>query len=230
LLRGKLSPADSYYLVSNLTGSSGAIHVVGNAKLGEKIHLFPDCDLGLLVTKANQNQPYAALDYRDFPVGKEIGVAGYPLSKLHVIDGTLSYDGLIFRVAKGVVTSVYSTNIESDQGVTIQNVPVIEVNFLFVPGNSGGPVFDALTGRVGGFVHGYTTEKIRERVEEVTLVDSLPEGMSSTSIENLNALYSIAIKLDKAREHLEKLGSSYNALDSGAFSVQVNDGVRGMGR
>lgn len=197
---------DSYHLVSNITGTSGAIHPVGNVRVGENLHVFPDSDLGLLIAEARKDQPFAALDYGDFPIGKEIGVAGYPLSKLRVVDGKLSYDGLIFRVAKGVVTSTYTTTIQSDQGVQLPSVSIIEVNFLFVPGNSGGPVFDAETGRVGGFVHGYTTEKIRERVEEATLIEQLPEGMPRTYVENLNALYSIAIKLDVVREKLERFG------------------------
>jgi hypothetical protein len=51
------------------------------------------------------------------------------------------------------VTSTFNTQLTTENGV-LQNASVIEVNFLFVPGNSGGTVFDALTGRVGGYVEG----------------------------------------------------------------------------
>jgi hypothetical protein len=88
----------------------------------------------------------------------------------------------------------------------MQNMPVLEVNFLFVPGNSGGPVFDAETGRVAAFVHGYRTAKIRERVETVTMINPLPEGTSNTYVENVSALYSLAIKMERARPHLETNG------------------------
>ncbi|MBI1749942.1 MAG: trypsin-like peptidase domain-containing protein [Acidobacteria bacterium] len=197
---------DSYHLVCNLTGTSGAIHAIGNAVVGQNVHLFPDCDLALLISKARKDQPYVSIDFGDVPIGREIGVAGYPLSKLQVVNGNLSYEGLIFRVAKGVVTSTYNTNINPGIGPGIQAVSVIEVNFLFVPGNSGGPVFDAETGRVAAFVHGYTTEKIRERIEEATLIQDLPAGVSRQYIENLNALYSIAIKLERVRPQLEAFG------------------------
>lgn len=197
---------DSYQLVSNLTGDSVAFYVIRTAQFGKDLHLFPECDLALLISNARKDQPFVSLEYGNLPVGREIGVAGYPLPRLSVENSQLQYAGLIFRVAKGVVTAIYSSNIQSNQGAILPNVPVIEVNFLFVPGNSGGPVFDAETGRVAGFVHGYTTTKIREKVEEVSIIDELPAGMSRNYIESLSALYSLAIRLETARPHLEQFG------------------------
>ena len=129
-----------------------------------------------LVFPENPGLAFAALEFGEIQVGQEIGVAGYPLARLRVEEGQLRYDGLIFRVAKGVVTSTYQTNINSDQGRVLAGLHIVEVNFLFVPGNSGGPVFDAETGRVCAFVQGYTTVKIREKVETVTLIPNLTGG------------------------------------------------------
>jgi hypothetical protein len=199
---------DTYRLVS-LTDSKGAggVHQIGNVKVGETLHLFPDSDLALLRCVGRTDQPFVALEYGDVAIGREIGVAGYPVPQLLPgPNGDLAYNGLIFRVARGVLTSTYSTTINSDQGTALQDAPVLEVNFLFVPGNSGGPVFDAGTGRVMAFVHGYRTVKIRERLEQVTMVNPLPPGVANTYIENLNALYSLAIKMERARPHLEDLG------------------------
>ncbi len=155
-----------------------------------------------------EDQPYVRLDYENVPLGKEIGVAGYPLPNLIVIDKKLHYDGLIYRVAKGTVTATYVTNIATDQGSTLPSIPVIEVNFLFVPGNSGGPIFSSETGRVVGFVHGYTAPKIRERIETITLVKEVPKELGTSYVGTLNAIYSIGIKLDTARPHIEKFGVS----------------------
>jgi hypothetical protein len=199
---------DEYHLVSNLTGTSGAIHVISDAQVGNNLHLFPECDLALLFPTAKKDQPFAALDYADVPIGKEIGVAGYPLPNLIVADGRLRYDGLIYRAAKGTVNAIYTTSIRTEEGGRLPNIPVIEVNFLFVPGNSGGPIFDSETGRILGFVHGYHAEKIRERVEQATLVEDIPDGVNKTYIENLNAIYSLGIKLDTVRPQLEKFGVS----------------------
>ena len=64
-----------------------------------------------------------------------------------------------------------------------------------------------LPGRVLAFVHGYSTTKVRERVETVSLIKGgLPDGLSPKYIENLNALYSLGIKLDRVRGRLEALG------------------------
>jgi len=191
---------DTYRLVNDLAGT---IHSVENAVRGANVHIFPEDDLALLVAEGNQNQSYLRLEYGDVDVGTEIGVAGYPLPELIVVNGALSYAGLIFRVAKDVVTSTFRTDIPTDAGITLKDIPVIEVNFLFVPGNSGGPIFAADTGRVLGFVHGYRTQKIRETIETVTLIPALPQGLSNTYVSNQSALYSLGIKLNRVRDHLE---------------------------
>lgn len=199
---------DEYQLVSNLTGTSGGVHNIPSVTRGDTLHLFQECDLALLLSVAKKDQPFAALEYGDVPIGKEIGVAGYPLPKLIVAENRLRYDGLIYRVAKGNINAVYTTNINTDQGTELPDIPVVEVNFLFVPGNSGGPIFDGETGRVLAFVHGYHAEKIRERVEQVSLLKEVPNGVAKTYIENLNAIYSLGIKLETVRPHLEKFGAS----------------------
>lgn len=198
---------DAYLLVRS--DANGAIvHQLPDVKQGNQLHLFPDCDLGLLVAAGLQGQAFASLDFGDWSTGKDIGVAGYPVPVLSVVNNQLAYDGLIFRVARGVITSTYRTDIPLDSGVVMKNLDLVEVNFLFVPGNSGGPVFDAETGRVGAYVEAFRTIKIRERLEKVNpdLAKTLPAGMSDQYIENVNALYSIALKVGQCRGQLEKFG------------------------
>lgn len=200
---------DLYRLVA-VTDSKGAGNgiQIGNIKVGETLHLFPDSDLALFRCPIVATRPYVALEYGEVRIGRDVGVAGYPLAQLAPApgNGDLRYEGLIFRVARGPLTSTYVTTLNSDQGIVMQNLPILEVNFLFVPGNSGGPVFDAETGRVAAFVHGYRTAKIRERIETVTMINSMPQGMQNTYVENLSALYSLAIKMERARPHLEANG------------------------
>ena len=197
---------DIYQLVRSDPPAAVA-HTIQNVRLNDQLHVFPELDLGLLRAPGLDRQPYVALDYADWLVGKEIGVAGYPVARIRADNnGQLAYDGLIFRVAKGVATSAYNTNIQIDGGHVLPNIPVLEVNFLFVPGNSGGPVFDAETGRVAGFVHGYSSTKIRERVEQVgpPLLQNLPAGLNPAYVENLNAIYSLAIRVSHCRDRLEQ--------------------------
>lgn len=198
---------DSYDLVNNL-GSKISIQQVSNAEEGNNLHIFSDDDLAVLLVDSNQDKAYLPLDYGDVDVGSEIGVAGYPLPEFIVVNGVLSYNGLIFRVAKNVVTATYSTNLPTDTGMNLRDVQVIEVNFLFVPGNSGGPIFAAETGRIVGFVEGYRTQKIQEKVETATMIPNLPQGLNGTYINNQSALYSIGIKLNRVRPRLEQFGVS----------------------
>jgi hypothetical protein len=197
---------DAYRLVALTDGNGSGVHHIGNAKTGHDIFLYPDSDLGLLRCTGRADQPFVALEYGSVPVGKDIGVAGYPLPQLAFGNGDLQYGGLIFRVARGVVNSTYSGMLNTDQGALLANIPVLEVNFLFVPGNSGGPVFDSETGRVTAFVHGYIATKIRERVEQITMINPLPADVPGRYVENLNAVYSVAIRMERVRPQLEALG------------------------
>lgn len=198
-----------YYLLVRNEGPQVTVHAIANASLNDQVHCVAECDLALLVARGIGQQAYVSLDYDDWPVGKEIGVAGYPIPRLRAENNQLVYDGLLFRVAKGVATSTYISNLQTEAGQQMPGSFVVEVNFLFVPGNSGGPVFDAETGRVGGFVHGFTTTKVRERVEQAhpSVAQNLPAGVNPAYIENLNALYSLALRLGPSRAHLERLGA-----------------------
>ena len=193
---------DSYALVANLTGTSGKVYPIPIPQLGQQVSLFPNLDLAVLrVPNTPQDQPYAALEYGDVYEGEGIGVVGYPLPELQVSNGNITFGAVIYRVARGSITARFTAN-----DGALQNVPYIEVNFLFVPGNSGGPVFSARTGRVMGFVRAYRAVKIRESVETATMIQQLPLGLQAQYIESLSAIYSLAVKLDFVRATLESFG------------------------
>jgi S1-C subfamily serine protease len=196
---------DRYDLIS-IAGSIRVVWSIQNAIVGNNVHIFQNADLALLSVDGNQERPYLPLEYGDIPVGAEIGVAGYPIPQLQVINGQLDLTGLIYRVAKDVLTATYTANFNTNTGATLTNIPVIEVNFLFVPGNSGGPIFSATNGRVIGYVQGFRTHKVEEKVETASPDLRLPEGMSSSYILSNSALYSIGVRLILARSYLESLG------------------------
>jgi Trypsin-like peptidase domain len=193
---------DSYALAANLTGNSGRFYQIPNPQIGQEINLFPNLDLAVLrVPNTAQDQPYAPLEYGDVYEGQGIGVVGYPLPALQVVNGNLALNALIYRAASGSVNARYITN-----DGALQNVPYIEVNFLFVMGNSGGPVFSEKTGRVLGFVRGYRATKIRETIATTTMIQQMPLGLSNQYVESLSAVYSVAVKLDFVRATLEGFG------------------------
>ncbi len=198
------TPGDSYMLVANLTGKSGKVYQIADPELGKGITLFPNLDLAVLrVPNGDPNQPYCSLEYGSVWEGQEIGVVGYPLAELMAVNGNLALNAVLYRAARGCITALYNTN----DGPLI-DVPCIEVNFLFVPGNSGGPVFSVDTGRVLGFVRGYRAVKIKESVATATMIPQLPLGIGNQYIENLNAIYSIAVKLDYVRTTIESFGAT----------------------
>ena len=194
---------DQYALVANM-GNNAQPNVinVSNPQVGQEITFFPQFDLAILKVPRQANRPHASLSFNRVYEGEEIGVAGYPIAQLFAVNGQLSADGLIYRVGRGPVCASYVANISA----AMQQIPLVEVNFLFVPGNSGGPIFLAETGQVIGFVHGFHDAKIREKVVSAGANTVIPDGMSNRYVEHLHATYSLAIKLDLVRATLQDFG------------------------
>lgn len=194
---------DSYRLIANLTGSSATVLTLPMPQIGDEIIRFPNLDLAVLrINTAADDHPYAALSYDEVQVGEELGIVGYPLANLTTdANGDLRLEGLIYRAAKGPVSGRYSGTLNPNA----PDLPVVEVNFMFVSGNSGGPAFEADTGRVVGMVQGFTWRGIAEEQVQ-TAIQQLQIGLSPIYIARIHAIYSWAIKLDCFRTSLEGLG------------------------
>jgi S1-C subfamily serine protease len=205
---GPASPhqaGDQYRLVNNLDGANGVIHEV-NGGVGVDIHLYPDQDFAILISRTKKDQAYLPISYEKPKTGLDIGIAGYPLGALIAdANGNATLSGFVYRVAKGVVTSVFDTNLDLNNGHPLPGVTLIEVNFMFVPGNSGGPIFDAENGRVVAYVEGFRAPKIMEVQESCTLI-SVPAGLQQNYLDSVRAIYSFGLTLDRVRQYLEPLG------------------------
>ncbi len=198
---------DIYRLVNNLDGTHGIIHSIDGG-LGKDIHLYPDRDLAILLSNSKPDQAFLPISYADIPVGQEIGVAGYPLARLMTdANGSVTLSGMVYRVAKGVATAFYRTDINAGDGHPLKDAMILEVNFLFVPGNSGGPIFDAETGRVVAYVKGFQRHKIQE-VHETCQLIPIPPGMSEEYLDSVYAVYSLGLTLEPVRAQLEEFGVS----------------------
>jgi S1-C subfamily serine protease len=196
---------DCCMLVQNL-GANKAKHSPPWAlTAGTNLHLFPECDLAIIQIPGDP-QPYATVGYNDILEGTEIGVAGYPLSKIIPgPNGEPQFPGVIYRIARGVVTSTATQWLEPKPNPRTRPLNTIEVNFMFVPGNSGGPIFDAQTGRVVAFVHGFSSPEIVQNFVD-TNAKNIAAGAPNKHIQSLHAIYSIGIKLDSVRAELERFG------------------------
>ena len=189
---------DSYRLIANLTGSSATVHIVKNPEVGKELSLYPDLDLAILQVPQVDDQPFASISYADVEVGEDIGIVGYPLASLTTdANGNLQLEGLIYRAGKGVVTGRYRGTLN----MMAPDLPMLETNFMFVSGNSGGPVFEAETGTVIGMVQGYRSIKIGEHILQASTpnIFGLPTHYFSAQL----AVYSGGIKSDAFRTALE---------------------------
>lgn len=208
VIDGPLFPhqqGDVYRLVNNLDGTHGIIHEV-NGGIGKDIHLYPDDDLAILISQSKKDQAYLPTSYADVPIGSAIGVAGYPLTQLAIdSNGNLTLSGVIYRVSQGVTNAVYKTDLNFKNDMPIKDVTVVEVNFLFVPGNSGGPIFEAETGRVVAYVKRFRYPKIIEGPETCNLIP-VPTGMQPNYLSAIYAVYSVGLTLSRVRGHFEKFG------------------------
>jgi S1-C subfamily serine protease len=208
VIDGPASPhqeGDVYRLVNNLDGTSGIIHEV-NGGVGTDIHLYPDLDFAILISKSKKDQAYLPISYADIPIGLDIGVAGYPLAQVSTdANGHLTLGGVVYRVARGVATAFYKTDLDTGDGHPQHDRMILEVNFIFVPGNSGGPIFDGRTGRVMAYVKGFRYHKIAERNEQCNLI-TVPEGLQQNYVAAVHAVYSIGFTFEPVRNHLEQFG------------------------
>jgi hypothetical protein len=183
------------------------IHEI-NKGVGTDIHLYPDQDFAILLSGSKPDQAFLPISFADIPVGQEIGVAGYPLARIMTDqNGDVTLSGMVFRVAKGVATAYYKTDLDSGDGHPLKETMILEVNFLFVPGNSGGPIFDAETGRAIAYVKGFQRHKIQEVHERCQLIP-VPDGMSAEYLDSVYAVYSLGLTLEPVRAQLERFGVS----------------------
>jgi hypothetical protein len=210
VIDGPLFPhkdGDEYHLINNLDGSHGIAHQIKEG-VGKDIHLFPEDDFAILISKSKKDQAFMPVSYADIPIGMSIGVAGYPLAQATVDEKkNLTLGGVVYRVSEGVANAVYRTDLNFKNDEPMKDVSVVEVNFLFVPGNSGGPIFDTETGRALAYVKGFRYPKVAETAETCNLTD-VPAGMPAQYLSAIYALYSVGISLSRVRAHLEKFGVS----------------------
>lgn len=203
---------DTYLFIQNRGGGQFQNFQIASVTLEKNLFWDAEKDVALFhvpdvpeIMKSNGAvQAYSALSFAAVKDGREIGVLGYPLSKLTFKERDINKPDLstfIPRVSKGIINSqVHYADINTGDGFTVKNADVIEVDFLFVPGNSGGPVFDGETGEVVGYVHGFRSIPLKENVLDASI--ELPEGVSKKYINLEKAVYSMAIKVSNIKEFL----------------------------
>jgi S1-C subfamily serine protease len=209
VVNGVASPhqaGDKYQLLQNMGSGNMKAIFMPNVNIGQELHIYPQMDMAIVQIPSSNPQPYASLSYADVVEGNEIGVAGYPLSEVTPgPNGEPQFHGFVYRVAKGVITSTVRQYLNPAPDPQTADLSTVEVNFLFVPGNSGGPIFDAETGRVLAYVHGFTNREIIQKLAD-TLPQHVTAGGPPRHIQSLHAIYSLGIRIENVRTELEGFG------------------------
>ncbi|MFC1629744.1 serine protease [Patescibacteria group bacterium] len=222
-LKNPHKDGDGYRLISRLSGSGSrqfAWYDIPNVRIGTNLFLNSEKDAALLSIpdidriekEKGISQPYFVLNGSSISDGKEIGVIGYPLARLSFKDNDINKPVLgsfIPRVSKNVISSKQLVNTLRTENEAMKNVSIVEVNFLFVPGNSGGPVFDASTGEALAYVHGFRSILLKTRIIEAKLSKSLIgkiknflKGIPNKFIDTEKAIYSSGVTVDNIKEFL----------------------------
>ncbi len=201
---------DKYYLLKHDDENNWHCRIF-EPKLNKEIFTYPDIDLAIIYLDDEFYQVGEKIfaDRNDFiriskdflPIGSEVGVLGYPLCKLEFQERNINkplIGNILLRTDQGVVNCRYQTS---------QTNYLYEFTLAFNPGNSGGPIFDAKTGKVVSLVHGFKSIRIVERENPISDEGAklLKIYKEKAYIETLNANYSLGFAtptfLDVFKKH-----------------------------
>lgn len=147
VLPNPLPPNKSIIAIQKIDGSFWA------SWNGQIIYDFPDLD----VTCIKFDRTVDTIPIRQHPLkqGAEIGVFGYPNSRVQFQNGQLVGPLVKGRVSQTTIGNAERTTMHFNGGaIQLNDKKIIESQFIFVSGNSGGPVFSARDGKVVGVVTG----------------------------------------------------------------------------
>jgi hypothetical protein len=116
------------------------------------------------------------------PIGTPVGVLGYPLMDIKVIDDDIDMSAIIIRGDRGIVNTAYAAG----------DTAFYEFTMAFNPGNSGGPIFDLKTGAVVAIVKSYNSIPLKYIKEEVPSHQQAELGVSAI-YSSIRALYSAGV-------------------------------------
>jgi len=200
---------DKYYLLRHDDDSQWHFRIF-EPKLDKEIFVYSDIDLAIIYLDEEfyKSGDKIFTDKNDFiriskdflPIGTEVGVLGYPLSKLEFDNHDLNkprISNMLLRTDKGVINCRYKTS---------EKHSLYEFTMAFNPGNSGGPIFDIKTGRVVSIVKGYRSSQINTR--EIAIPDEGAKQLKiykeKAFIEVLHATYSMGFATPSFLEVLKQ--------------------------
>jgi hypothetical protein len=166
---------DGYRILSRTGGSLGKFarwHQILNVTAGKELTLIPDKDIAIIKFPLGleDKQVHLNINYSPVDDGTSIGVMGYPLSRLMFKNNNVNEPDLsnIFpRLSRNIISSQQEVELLQTPDGNVSNIILVEVNFLFVPGNSGGPIFSADNGDAIAFVAGYRAFNLGNNINAI---------------------------------------------------------------
>ena len=176
-------------------------------RLDKTLHIYPELDLAI-ITLSNEfyggdSKYFLHPDQHTKPsikpkrLGHDAAILGYPLQELRMTDKDIDFSDICLRADRGVV----------NQRVDKTSGKRYEFTIPFNPGNSGGPVFDTVTGDVFAMVQGYK----RYRLSSLNARDADPQDgsdkvRSSNQSQPASTRYSVATSLQSLEKPLRDHG------------------------
>lgn len=158
------------------------------------VHDFPDIDVCAI--KFDRKVSYLPLSQYRPKQGSDIGIYGYPASQIQIQNNQL-VGGLV--KPRSSRTTISNIEVGSMNFGTIKLVDkvIIESQFIFVKGNSGGPVFDAKNGKVVGIVTG-----VRHIPQDAQTLTVTINGQNQSVIAVPYASYAYAVSISEVLPRL----------------------------
>lgn len=182
---------DTYLLIKH--DDDNNVHgYLFHPKLDKEMFVYPEIDLGIMYVEDNfydgttKKEDFIPISKNFAPIGTEISVLGYPLCLLSFENKDFSkpkIGAILLRVDKGVINCRYQINPTSY---------MYEFTLNFNPGNSGGPIISAETGRLLSLVNGFNTIPIIQKESLITEegAKQLKAYKEKAFIETIYATYS----------------------------------------
>lgn len=117
---------------------------------------LPDSDVVTVQFELpNKRSPWLSLSQSPALQGEEIAIFGYPDAAIELLpNGQINGQRMTSRIAKTIASSVERRSMLFKPNVMFSDKTMIEAQFVFARGNSGGPIVSTRNGRVVGIVTG----------------------------------------------------------------------------
>jgi len=208
---GKHEDGDIYYFIKNDDHNNIHWSRISTFKINETLFVEPEIDFAVFYLDdsfygngeqvfVDREKDIIPISSKIYDIGTDIGILGYPLVKLDFEGKDLTkplLGDILLRTDKGVINCHYNTK---------EKQTLYEFTLNFNPGNSGGPIFNAVNGYAISIVHGFRDIPIGQEEIKVDKTKGFSNYKNDYFINGVSTRYSTGISTSCMKEILEKHG------------------------